>query len=75
MYVHIYYHFYYIVPSATPLSVGMDVMSSQSILLSWKPPPLEQQNGQLVNYHVLITETQVFYLENGTIITTVGDDI
>lgn len=50
-------------------------MSSHSILLSWKSLPLEQQNGRIIYYHVIIAETQVLFLENGTVISTVGDDI
>ena len=43
--------------------------------MSWKPPPLEQQNGRLIYYHVIVTETQVLYLDNETIAYIVGDDV
>jgi len=53
----------------------MDVKSSRSILLSWRSPPLEQHNGRIIYYHTVIAETQMLYLENGTVILTVGDGI
>lgn len=44
-------------------------------MLSWKPPPFEQRNGRLIYYHVIITETQLLYLDNGTMISMTGDDV
>jgi len=64
-----------IVPSATPSNIQLVVKSPHSIVLSWNQPPLEQQNGQIFFYHMLITETQVFYSEDGAVFTTVGNDI
>jgi len=67
--------YYNVVPSAVPSSVEMDVKSSHSILLSWRSLPLEQQNSRIIYYNTVIVETQVLYLENGTVILTGGDDI
>ena len=43
-------------------------------MLSWEPPYIEQQNGRLTNYHVIIMETKILYLNNGTTITMIGDN-
>lgn len=53
----------------------MDIKSSDSFVLSWEPPYLEQQNGKLTSYHVIIVETKIFYLDNGTMISTMGDNL
>ena len=47
----------------------MTVESSHSIMLTWKRPPLEEENGLLVDYHVIVIETQIHYTDNGTEIT------
>ena len=39
---------------------------------SWEPPSLEEQNGLLVQYHVIVMETQILYLDNGTVISQMG---
>ena len=41
-------------------------------MLSWDQPSLEEHNGVLTVYHVIITETQMLYLENGTVISQTG---
>ena len=35
-------------------------------MLSWERPSLEEENGLLVCYHVIIIETEIYYLDNGT---------
>ena len=40
--------------------------------MSWDRPSLEEQNGILTIYHVIIMETQILYLDNGTVITPMG---
>ena len=47
----------------------MIVNSSRSIILSWERPSPEQENGQLISYHVIIIETQIHYTDNGSEIT------
>ena len=47
----------------------MTVESSRSIMLTWERPPLEEENGLLVDYHVIVMETQIHYMDNGTEIT------
>ena len=64
-----------IVPSVSPSNLQLAVQSSSSILLTWKPPLPEQQNGRLVYYHVIITETQVLHLDDGTVMSVVGVDV
>ena len=41
-------------------------------MLSWEPPLLEEHNGLLVQYHVIVMETQTLYLDNGTVISQMG---
>ena len=36
-------------------------------MLSWDPPLVEQQNGQLIRYHVIIQESQLLYVQNRTV--------
>ena len=38
-------------------------------MLSWDPPPIGEQNGILIRYHVIIIETEIHYTDNGTEIT------
>jgi len=42
------------------------------MVLSWDPPSLEEQNGLLVQYRVIVMETQILYLDNGTVISQMG---
>ena len=47
----------------------MTVESSRTIMLTWERPPLEEENGLLVRYHVIVIETQIHYTDDGTEIT------
>ena len=47
----------------------MTVESSRSILLTWERPLPENENGLLVHYHVVVIETQIHYMDDGTEIT------
>ena len=47
----------------------MTVESSRSIMLTWERPLPENENGLLVHYHVIVVETQIHYMDNGTEIT------
>ena len=38
-------------------------------MLSWDPPVIGDQNGILIHYHVIVIETQIHYVDNGTEIT------
>ena len=53
------------VPTETPRNVSVTVESSRSIMLTWKQPSLEQENGLLVRYHVIVIETQIHYNDDG----------
>ena len=54
------------VPTEVPQNVTVTVESSHSIMLTWERPPLEEENGLLVCYHVTVIETQIHYTDNGT---------
>ena len=60
---------YYTVPSDIPGNISVTVNSSHSILLSWERPPPEEENGVLFVYHVIIIETQIYYLDDGAVTT------
>ena len=45
------------------------VETSHSIMLTWERPSLEEENGLLISYHVIVIETQIHYMDNGTEIT------
>ena len=47
----------------------MNVESSKSIMLTWERPLPENENGLLVRYHVIVIETQIHYMDDGTEIT------
>ena len=58
---------YYTVPSDIPGNISVTVNSSYSILLSWERPPPEEENGVILVYHVIIIETQIYHLDDGTV--------
>ena len=69
---NITYLLYYTVPTEAPQNVTVTVESSRSIMLTWERPSLEQENGLLERYHVIVIETQIHYTDNGTEITRMG---
>ena len=56
---------HYTVPTETPRNVNATVATSHSIMLEWDRPSLEEENGLLVRYHVIIIETQIHYTDDG----------
>ena len=56
------------------MNVSVAVEGSRNITLSWDRPSLEEQNGILTIYHVIIMETQILYLDNGTVISPMGEN-
>ena len=61
--------FHFTVPTEAPRNVSVIVNSSRSIMLEWERPSIEEENGLLVRYHVIVIETQIHYFDNGTEIT------
>ena len=61
--------FHLTVPTEAPRNVSVIVNSSRSIMLEWERPSLEEENGLLLIYHVIVIETQIHYFDNGTEIT------
>ena len=53
------------VPTETPRNVSVMVDSSRSIMLAWERPPMEEENGLLLIYHVIVIETQIHYTDDG----------
>ena len=56
---------YHTVPTEAPRNASVMVDSSRSIMLTWERPPMEEENGLLVNYHVIVIETQIHYTDDG----------
>ena len=57
--VHIF-HIYslYPVPEGFPLNVLAVPVDSRTLHLVWSPPPVEEQNGEIVKYGVNLTEVE-----------------
>ena len=53
------------VPVGAPRNVSVTVESSRSIMLMWERPLLEEENDLLLNYHVIVIETQIQYTDDG----------
>ena len=47
---------YSVVPSASPTDLRVASKDSSSVSLSWKPPPAETHNGQLIGYTVEVKD-------------------
>ena len=47
---------YFVVPSAAPTDLRVTDKDSSSVSLSWKPPPAEHHNGQLIGYTVEVKD-------------------
>ena len=55
-----------VVPTSGPQTVSITEKTAVSFLLSWNPPTVGEQNGILIQYHVIIKETQIHYSDNAT---------
>ena len=51
------------------MNISLVVASSHSLMLEWERPSQENENGLLVCYHVIVIETQIHYMDDGTEIT------
>lgn len=75
MYKHLIYQS---APSAAPLNISVNVLSSTSVQLSWSPPHLMHQNGLIQSYSILVHEqptnsttlTQQSFQHNSIVITS-----
>ena len=64
MYISMWFH---TAPTEVPSNVQLSAESPYSIRVSWDPPSVEQQNGQLIRYHIFIKEYQLVTVNNRTI--------
>ena len=55
------------VPLGTPTNMSIQLLSSESLFVSWLPPPVEMQNGIIQSYSVSVQTTAV---ENATVLTS-----
>lgn len=46
----------YVAPGSSPQDVALSPISSTSIRVSWSPPPIELQNGEITLYRINLTE-------------------
>lgn len=42
-------------PSSAPINVTLQTILSTNITLTWLPPPPQDQNGVIVEYHLIVT--------------------
>ena len=72
-FVYVNIQWFFIAPTENPSNIQLAAESPYSIRLSWDPPSVEQQNGQLVHYHIFIEESQLVYVSNRTV-EVAGED-
>ena len=53
-----YCFFFLAAPSSPPTNIAVDNANSDSFLLSWDPPPVEDINGIIRNYMIRVTEVE-----------------
>ena len=49
-------YYFSLVPSAAPENLTGEALSSTSIIISWKPLPIEEQNGIIIHYTIHLLE-------------------
>ena len=62
-------HVIFAVPTEAPSNISVTVESSCTTMLTWERPSLEEENGLLLIYHVIVIETQIHYTDDGAEIT------
>ena len=58
---HFFSVFHVIVPIAGPTNVSGTAIDSETVFLTWNPPPFDQQNGFIHYYVVNVTELDTGY--------------
>jgi len=43
-------------PHAPPTSITVEVDGSTQVTISWLPPPIEDQNGPIMNYNIIVSD-------------------
>ena len=52
---------HYVAPNTGPTNVSGTAINSETIILTWSPPPFDQQNGFIRYYTVNVTELDTGY--------------
>ena len=52
----IFFYSLSLVPTAVPENITVEHVLSDTVILSWEPPPVEQQNGAIQSYVIGVTE-------------------
>ena len=58
-------------PSSPPMNVVVVSKTSQTLTLSWLPPPSDKRNGRIHSYTITITEIETEKISNISTNTTV----
>ena len=45
-------------PGAPPQAVSGRPLNHESVLIEWKPPPISQQNGNILGYKILYVDNE-----------------
>ncbi len=45
---------YYTVPGSPPMDIVATAVSAEMISIQWKAPPLNDRNGRIIAYHIMI---------------------
>ena len=62
------YHCFFAEPSSSPTIINVTVLSSTSVLVIWKPVPVESRHGIIVQYTVHYKEVNKKNQKEGTMI-------
>ena len=59
---------FYSAPSEAPQNISAKIMGPASIVLSWQPPPVDQINGVLRNFHITVQSTTDFTMQHDDLV-------
>ena len=67
------------VPTGPPENFTLQVLSSRAVLVSWRPPTFEHQNGVIITYTIvlieLLTNTTLTYEQGGNYTKLTVDEL
>lgn len=56
----------FVAPSGAPNALSVDITSPSTITLEWTPPNMEEQNGVIEHYRIVLTS-----IDDGNILTLI----
>ena len=67
------------VPTAPPENFTLRVLGSRAVLVTWRPPAFEEQNGVIINYSIVFVEvtsnTTLIYQQEGNYTELTVDEL